>query len=56
MVGAPVALAISFAARMTLGNEAPLTAIFWLSYAAVMAGYVAMRGRPRSRTALATPA
>ncbi len=56
VVGAPVALAISFAARMTLGNEAPLTAIFWLSYAAVMAGYVAMRGRPRSRTALATPA
>ncbi|WP_230293128.1 PepSY domain-containing protein [Croceicoccus sp. Ery5] len=33
IIGAPVALAISFAGRLAIGNTAPLVAIFWVSYA-----------------------
>lgn len=47
VVGAPAALAISFAARMAMGNDAPLVAVFWVSYALFVAGFLAIRPRGR---------
>ncbi|GGD82603.1 PepSY-associated TM helix domain-containing protein [Croceicoccus mobilis] len=37
--GAPVMLMLSFAARIALGNAAPLTAIFWTGYALCIAAF-----------------
>ncbi len=34
--GTPLALALAFAARMTIGNAAPLTAIFWGGFAVAL--------------------
>ena len=57
--GTPLALAVTFAARMTLGNGAPFAAIFWLSLGLMllMAGLFP-RGfsRPDQPDPVATPA
>lgn len=49
--GAPAALLATFTARMALGNEAPLTAIFWGGFALAIAGAVAFARRPQTATA-----
>ena len=45
--GSPVALALTFAVRLTLGHAAPFAAIFWLTLAAGVAVAVAAAGRQR---------
>jgi uncharacterized iron-regulated membrane protein len=48
--GVPIAFALSFVARLALGNDAPLTALFWISLAAILIGaIVAGRRRPLER-------
>jgi uncharacterized iron-regulated membrane protein len=43
--GSPVALALTLAVRLTLGNAAPFAAIFWLSLAAAVIAAIALAGR-----------
>ena len=47
MWGSPVALALTLAMRLTLGNAAPFAAIFWLSLAAAVIAATALAGRRR---------
>ena len=56
VIGAPVALAISFAARLAIGNAAPLVAIFWIAYAlaAGLALALVQTGSTRSELAEAS--
>ncbi|WP_374525024.1 PepSY-associated TM helix domain-containing protein [Sphingopyxis sp.] len=49
--GTPLALALTFLARMLAGNAAPLTAIFWL-LAALIVLTAAMRPEPRPKQLL----
>lgn len=47
--GSPFALALTLAARFTLGNDAPFTAIFWITLAALIAvAAFAPSGMPRA--------
>lgn len=50
--GVPLALALSFAARMLLGNAAPLAAIFWGSAAIIIVAAMAVRSRRRPKPLL----
>jgi uncharacterized iron-regulated membrane protein len=45
--GSPVALALTLAVRLTLGNTAPFAAIFWLTLAAAVIAAIAVAGRRR---------
>jgi len=43
--GAPIALGVTIAARAALGNDAPLVAVFWTSFVALVAGWT-IRAKP----------
>lgn len=43
--GAPAAFALTFVLRLTLGNEAPFTAVFWGALALAIAGAAVIGGR-----------
>ncbi|MXO69617.1 PepSY domain-containing protein [Altererythrobacter marinus] len=47
VVGTPVALLATVAARVAIGNEAPFAAIFWIALAAWIAAAVALAARRR---------
>ncbi|AKM06141.1 PepSY-associated TM helix domain-containing protein [Pelagerythrobacter marensis] len=47
IVGTPVALVATAAARAIIGNEAPFAAIFWIGLAAWIGGSIALAGRRR---------
>jgi hypothetical protein len=52
--GSPATLAVTFVARLAIGNGAPFVAIFWASLAAVVIGAVlgAKRGNDAELQAL----
>jgi uncharacterized iron-regulated membrane protein len=43
--GVPIALALTALARMVLGNDAPLVAVFWISFVALIAAWT-IRAKP----------
>jgi len=47
--GAPGALVLTLLARLTIGNQAPFTAIFWIGLAVAVAGAIALAARGESR-------
>jgi hypothetical protein len=47
VVGTPVALLATVAARVAIGNEAPFAAIFWIALAAWIAAAVTLAARRR---------
>ncbi|QNE07320.1 PepSY-associated TM helix domain-containing protein [Croceicoccus marinus] len=56
VIGAPVALAISFAARLALGNGAPFAGIFWICYALAVGLAWALVRTDRTSEQVAEPA
>ena len=50
--GVPVALALTFLARLLIGNEAPLIAIFWVLTIGIPMLAVAIRPEPRPKRLL----
>ena len=45
--GSPLALALTFIARLALGNDAPFVAIFWIGLMVIIGGFVMAAGRKR---------
>ncbi|BBC70880.1 peptidase [Altererythrobacter sp. B11] len=50
--GTPLALLLTFLARLVIGNGAPFAVIFWIGTAAILAVNIALAGRMRTRGAL----